>query len=216
VIRVSELRKVYRGQARRSHVVLDGINFEVPRGFKLAVLGRNGAGKSTLIRLLGKIEMPTSGTVHHGMSVSWPLGFGGAFQGSLTGIDNMRFISRIYRADYGRMRALVDDFAELGDFLYEPVKTYSSGMQARLAFALSIAIDFDCYLIDEVVMVGDQRFHARCREHLFNKSANRALVVASHDAHFVREVCNAAIVLIKGKAHYYDDIDEAVKVYQAL
>ena len=216
MIRVSELRKVYHGRGHRSHVVLDGIDFEVPRGFKLALLGRNGAGKSTLIRLLGKIEMPTSGTVHHGMSVSWPLGFGGAFQGSLSGLDNMRFISRIYRTDYEQTRKMVEDFAELGDFLYEPVKTYSSGMQARLAFALSIAIDFDCYLIDEVVMVGDQRFHARCREHLFNKSAGRALVVASHDAHFVRDVCNAAIVLIKGKAHYYDSVDDAVNVYQAL
>lgn len=215
MIRVSNLRKVYRGHGR-THVVLDDVNFSVPRGFKLAVLGRNGAGKSTLIRLLGKIEMPTGGKVSHEMSVSWPLGFGGAFQGSLTGIDNMRFLSRIYRTDYARMREFVDDFAELGPFLYQPVKTYSSGMQARLAFALSIAIEFECYLIDEVIMVGDQRFHARCREHLFDKRADRALVLASHDAAFVKEVCDAAIVLIGGKAHYYESVEEAVAIYQAL
>jgi capsular polysaccharide transport system ATP-binding protein len=215
VIHVSNLRKVYRGHGR-THVVLDDVNFSVPRGFKLALLGRNGAGKSTLIRLLGKIEMPTAGTIRHEMTVSWPLGFGGAFQGSLTGIDNMRFLSRIYRTDYARMRKLVDDFAELGSFLYQPVKTYSSGMQARLAFALSIAIEFDCYLIDEVIMVGDQRFHARCREHLFDRRADRALVLASHDCTFVREVCDAAIVLSGGKARYYESVEEAVSVYQAL
>jgi len=196
--------------------VLDDVNFTVPRGFKLALLGRNGAGKSTLIRLLGKIEMPTAGSVRHEMSVSWPLGFGGAFQGSLTGIDNIRFLSRIYRSDFARMRASVEDFAELGEFLYQPVKTYSSGMQARLAFALSIAIEFECYLIDEVIMVGDQRFHARCREQLFDRRADRALVLASHDANFVKEICDAAIVLIGGKAHYYESVEEAVAVYQAL
>jgi capsular polysaccharide transport system ATP-binding protein len=215
MIRVSNLRKVYRGHGR-SHVVLDDVNFTVPRGFKLALLGRNGAGKSTLIRLLGKIEMPTAGSVRHEMSVSWPLGFGGAFQGSLTGIDNIRFLSRIYRSDFARMRASVEDFAELGEFLYQPVKTYSSGMQARLAFALSIAIEFECYLIDEVIMVGDQRFHARCREQLFDRRADRALVLASHDANFVKEICDAAIVLIGGKAHYYESVEEAVAVYQAL
>lgn len=215
MIQVSNLRKIYRTHGS-SHLVLDDVNFVVPRGFKLALLGRNGAGKSTLIRMLGKIELPTSGSVRHDMTVSWPLGFGGAFQGSLTGIDNMRFLSRIYRTDYKRMRAQVDDFAELGKFLYQPVKNYSTGMQARLAFALSIAIEFDCYLIDEVVMVGDQRFHARCREHLFDRRADRALVVASHDATFVREICDAAIVLISGKAHYYESVDDAVKIYQAL
>jgi len=128
----------------------------------------------------------------------------------------MRFLSRIYRTDYARMRAFVEDFAELGQFLYQPVKTYSSGMQARLAFALSIAIEFECYLIDEVIMVGDQRFHARCREQLFDRRADRALVLASHDVAFVKEVCDAAIVLIGGKAHYYERVAEAVTVYQAL
>jgi capsular polysaccharide transport system ATP-binding protein len=128
----------------------------------------------------------------------------------------MRFLSRIYRTDYARMRAFVEEFSELGQFLYQPVKTYSSGMQARLAFALSIAIEFECYLIDEVIMVGDQRFHARCREQLFNKRTDRALVLASHDGTFVKSVCDAAIVLIGGRAHYYENVDQAVAVYQKL
>ena len=215
MIRVENLHKVYRTHGR-DHCVLRDVSLEVPRGFKLALLGRNGAGKSTLIRLISKIELPTRGRVVHEMSVSWPLGFGGTFQGSLTGIDNMKFIARIYRADYERLRRFVDDFAELGAFLYQPVKTYSSGMRARLAFALSIAIEFDCYLIDEVIMVGDARFHARCREYLFDRRADRALVLASHDPGFVRETCDAAIVLSHGGARYYENMDEALQVYQSL
>ena len=214
MIEVEGVRKVYPGH-EHAHHVLDDVSFTVPRGMKLGLLGRNGSGKSTLIRLLGKVEMPTRGTVRHRMSVSWPLGFGGTFQGSLTGIDNIKFIARIYEQDYARLRAFVDDFAELGDFLYEPVKTYSAGMRARLAFALSIAIEFDCYLIDEVIMVGDQRFHARCREHLFDRKADRALVLASHDVHFVREVCDCAIVLAGGHARWYDDVERALADYAA-
>lgn len=215
MIRAEGIRKTYPGH-RGPHVVLDDFSIEIPRGARLAVLGRNGAGKSTLIRLFGKVEMPDRGRIVHGMSVSWPLGFSGSFQGSLSGLDNVRFISRIYLSDYTRLRAFIDDFAELGDFLYQPVKTYSSGMRARLAFALSLAIQFDCYLIDEVVLVGDQRFHARCREALFDRSSERSLVLASHDVHFVREVCDSALVLHRGRARYYSDIDEALNIYSTL
>ncbi len=215
MIRLESVTKAYAGRRGR-HLVLDDLSLTIPRGAKLALLGRNGAGKSTLIRMLGKVELPDRGRVLHEMSVSWPLGFSGSFQGSLSGLDNVRFIARIYRADYERLRAFVDDFADLGDFLYQPVKTYSSGMRARLAFALSIAIEFDCYLVDEVVMVGDQRFHARCRESLFDPGSGKALVLASHDVHFVREVCNSALIINRGRAVHYDDIERALHVYAAL
>ncbi len=215
MIYASNLRKIYRSHGW-ANVVLDDVTFQLRPGQKLAVIGKNGAGKSTLIRLLGKVELPTSGTVDHQMSVSWPLGFTGAFQGSLTGIDNMRFISRVYGIDFEQMRAFVEDFSELGKFLYQPVKTYSSGMRARLAFALSLTIEFQCYLIDEVILVGDKRFHDRCREHLFDRRSDRALVLASHDAVFVQEVCDSGLVLSGGKAHYFEDIREAMKAYQEL
>jgi capsular polysaccharide transport system ATP-binding protein len=215
MIYASNLRKVYRSHGW-SNVVLDDVSFQLRPGQKLAVIGKNGAGKSTLIRLLGKVELPTSGTVDHCMSVSWPLGFSGAFQGSLTGIDNMRFIARVYGIEYERMREFVENFSELGQFLYQPVKTYSAGMRARLAFALSLTIEFKCYLIDEVILVGDQRFHARCKEHLFNRRADRALILASHDAGFVQEVCDSGLVLSAGKAHYFDDVREAMRAYQEL
>jgi capsular polysaccharide transport system ATP-binding protein len=215
VIQVSGLTKVYSHQGR-DRVVIDDASFTIPRGCRLALMGRNGAGKSTLIRLLGKVEMPTRGKIVHNMSVSWPLGFTGSFQGSLSGLDNAKFIARIYRTDYERLLAFVREFSELGDFLYAPVKTYSSGMRARLAFALSIAVEFDCYLIDEVVLVGDQRFHARCHEHLFDKRADRALIVASHNIAWLASFCDAAILLNKGKAWWFDDVAMAAWWYAAL
>src|SRR5215469_3213428 len=148
MIQALDLSKEYRTEGR-THRVLSDVSFAVERGEKLAVLGRNGAGKSTLMRLLGGVELPTSGRIERTMSLSWPLGLQGGFQGSLTGNDNLRFIARVYNKPFDYIRAYVDDFAELGKYLSEPVKTYSMGMRARFAFALSLAIDFDCYLIDE-------------------------------------------------------------------
>lgn len=196
--------------------VLDRVNFRVDRGEKLAVLGRNGAGKSTLIKVVGGVELATSGRIERTMSVSWPLAFGGAFQGSLSGLDNLRFVSRIYDLDYRETRRFVDDFAELGSQLAEPVKTYSSGMRARLAFALSIAIEFDCYLIDEVIMVGDARFFRRCQEELFEKRSDRALIIVSHDMNFIRQVCDRAAVIHDSHLHLCDSVDEAVAFYDSL
>lgn len=215
MIRIRNIHKSYRVHGQ-SKVVLDGISLDIPAGHKLALMGRNGAGKSTLIRLIGRVELPNSGSIEHSMRVSWPLGFSGAFQGSLTGVDNMRFISRIYQKDIVELTRVVDDFAELGDALYKPVKTYSSGMRARLAFALSIAIDFDCYLIDEVILVGDQRFHERCREQMFDRRAGRALVIASHDTGLLTQICDSAIVLNKGRATHFNNVAEAAEVYKHL
>lgn len=215
MLQAKNLTKIYKTQGL-VHRVLDDVSFEIPRGARLAIFGGNGAGKSTLIRLLGKIELPTSGTVTHGMSVSWPLAFAGSFQGSLTGVDNVKFLARIYEMDFDAMLAFVEEFAELGKFLSQPVKTYSAGMRARLAFALSIAIKFDCYLVDEVFLVGDRRFHQKCRQHLFNRSSGRAMIVASHNAAFVSRFCDVGLVLRKGKAESYDNVLHAARAYKQL
>jgi capsular polysaccharide transport system ATP-binding protein len=196
--------------------VLNGINLDIKRGEHIGFLGRNGAGKSTFIKLIGGVELPTSGKIRRQMSVSWPLGFAGGFQGSLTGYDNARFIARIYGHDYRDIRDFVEDFTELGPQLKMPVKTYSSGMRARLAFALSLAIEFDCYLIDEVIMVGDANFHQKCHRELFEKRGDRALVLASHSAETIREFCNRAMVLNQGLGTMYSDVSEALEVYAAL
>nr|ART37695.1 E71 [uncultured bacterium] len=143
------------------------------------------------------------------MSVSWPLAFGGAFQGTLSGLDNIRFISRIYKQDYKKNLDFVADFTELGLYLKEPVKSYSQGMRARLAFAISMIIEFDCYLIDEISSVGDIRFHERCEIELFQKRSDRAMLIISHDTNYVRNHCSRFSVLNDGKMQFYTDFDEA-------
>lgn len=215
MISVIDVTKDYRAHGGRRRV-LDRVNFDLERGQKLGVLGRNGAGKSTLIRIVGGVEVPTAGEVQRSMSVSWPLAFGGAFQGSLSGIDNLRFICRIYGLDYDATRAFVDDFAELGSQLGEPVKTYSSGMRARLAFALTIAIEFECYLIDEVIMVGDGRFTRRCQDELFDKRSDRAIILVSHDMGFIRTVCDSAAVIHDSHFQMCDSVADAVSFYERL
>ena len=150
------------------------------------------------------------------MSVSWPLGFGGGFQGSLTGYDNAKFIARIYNRDYKDIRGFVEEFTELGKQLKMPVKTYSSGMRARLAFALSLVIDFDCYLIDEVLLVGDQNFQKKCQYELFERRTNRSIIFASHSFDLVKSVCNRAVVINEGRATDYTDIDLALETYSHL
>jgi len=175
MIRMTGICKDYHSETGgRWRRVLSDISLNVERGEKVALLGRNGAGKSTLIRLVAGIELPTAGTIERTMSVSWPVGLEGGVGGSMTGNDNIRFIARVYNKPYQAMRDYVDDFAQLGRFLSEPVKTYSTGMRARLNFALSFAVDFDCYLIDEVLAAGDPRFQRRSHEELFEKRADLA------------------------------------------
>lgn len=215
MISCENVTKSYPMGHGRKHV-LKGIDLRISPGERIGFLGRNGAGKTTLIKLIGGVEMPTSGKIRRSMTVSWPLGFGGGFQGSLTGYDNARFIARIYGHHYTGIREFVEEFTELGPQLRMPVKTYSSGMRARLAFALSLAIEFDCYLIDEIIMVGDQNFHKKCHFELFEKRADRALIFASHSAELVREFCDRAVVLDQGLATVYSDVNKALDVYAAL
>jgi capsular polysaccharide transport system ATP-binding protein len=194
-------------------VILDDVNLRVRRGEKIGILGRNGSGKSTLIRLISGAERPSSGTVTRSMRVSWPLAFAGGFQGTLTGLDNLRFICRIYNTTTEDKIPFVQEFSELGAYLREPVKSYSSGMRARLAFALSMVIEFDCYLIDEVIAVGDQRFHERCQIELFEKRRDRSMIIVSHDPNFIKAHCDDAGVMVKGKLHFFPSVDEGFAFY---
>ena len=193
--------------------VLRGINLTVDAGERVGILGRNGAGKSTLIRLMSGAELPSSGVIQRDMSVSWPLAFGGAFQGSLTGFDNLRFICRIYGVSPDDKVPFVQEFSELGRFLWEPIKSYSSGMRARLAFAISMVIEFDCFLIDEIIAVGDARFHEKCNHELFVNRADRAMIIVSHDPNYIRAHCSRAAVLVGGELHHLQTVDEAFDFY---
>jgi capsular polysaccharide transport system ATP-binding protein len=194
--------------------VLRGVNLTIAKGDKVGILGRNGAGKSTLVRLMSGAERATSGHIKRGMSISWPLAFGGAFQSSLTGLDNLKFICRIYGVDYREKVDYVQDFAELGTYFREPVRNYSSGMRSRLAFAISMSIEFDCFLIDEVISVGDARFHDKCQRELFEKRNDRSYVIVSHEAHNIRDHCHSVAVLTNGKLTLFEDVDTAYAHYQ--
>lgn len=215
MIRLENITKAYPfGKGKRD--VLKDINLTIDNGEKVGILGRNGAGKSTLVRLLGGVEKPTSGRIIKDMNISWPIAFSGAFQGSLTGADNVRFVCRVYDTDYESAMVFVESFAELGKYLYEPVKVYSSGMKARLAFAISMAIDFDCYLIDEVISVGDASFKNKCQTELFEKRTHKSMILVSHELNLVKKYCDKAAILNAGELTVFDDMEEAFRVYQKL
>jgi len=196
--------------------VLDGINFRVEAGQRMAVLGCNGAGKSTLIKVLAGLLRPTSGFVHRGLYMSWPLALGGGFEGEMTGYDNMRFISRIYGAPFREMLDFVTDFTELGANIYEPVRFYSDGMRARLAIAISLAIDFECLLIDEVILVGDRRFQQKCHREIFENRKHCGMILAVHALDVVEEYCDSALVLKDGRGRMFDDVKLATAIYATL
>lgn len=212
MIQINNLVKQYPTR-HGPRTVLDGINLRISAGERVGILGRNGSGKSTLIRMISGAERPTSGSIYRGISVSWPLAFGGAFQGTLTGLDNLRFICRVYGTSTEDKIPFVQEFSELGQYLREPVKTYSSGMRARLAFAISMVVEFDCFLIDEIVAVGDSRFQEKCRVELFEKRNDRAMIIVSHDPGFIRAHCQHAAVLVEGKLHTFEQVDEAFAYY---
>ncbi len=214
MIEIRNVSKVYRTRMGPRTVLRD-VNLRLERGRNVGILGRNGAGKSTLIRLLSGAERPTRGEIVRGMSVSWPLAFGGAFQSHLTGLDNLKFVCRIYGVDHRPLVPFVEEFTELGLYFREPVSHYSTGMVTRLAFALSMAIEFDCFLIDETMVVGDKRFHDRCHEELFHKRRDRAFILVSHDPNVIRLYCERACVLHEGRLHEFPDVDAAYRFYDA-
>lgn len=215
MIKLTGVTKVYHVRTGE-HLVLDNIDFEIAPGEKVGILGRNGAGKSTLIRILSGAERPTRGHIERHMNLSWPLAFGGAFQGSLTGLDNAKFICRVYGVDHHDKVGFIQEFSELGKFLREPVKSYSSGMRSRLAFAISMAVEFDCYLIDEIIAVGDSRFHAKCQVELFEKRAHKAFLMVSHDVNIIRQHCKKVAVLNAGKLTMFEDLDMGYHYYNSI
>jgi len=198
------------------NIVLNKVSFELPLGPNVGFLGRNGAGKSTLLRILGGAEQPTSGSLRREGTISWPIGFGGGFQGSMSGFDNLRFICRIYGANKEEVIAFVQKFSDLGEYLYMPVSSYSSGMRAKLAFGISMAIDFDYYLVDEVTAVGDATFRKRCQEEFTKRSERSTLVIVSHNKNTIKLYCQKIFVLDQGTLVEFDDVEEGISFYEKL
>lgn len=195
---------------------LQGISFRVEQGERIGVMGPNGAGKSTLIKVLSGMLEPTYGEVRRGLSLSWPLALGGGFEGQLTGYDNVRFLAGVYGLPFQETLAYVDDFSELGRNLFKPLRYYSDGMRMRLAFALSLSIDFECYLIDEVILVGDRRFQQKCHDELFTARRHCGMIIAVHDVNVVREYCQKVLLLREGRGRVTTDMQLAGRIYQGL
>lgn len=197
-------------------VILDNINLRVERGQRLGILGANGSGKSTLIRIIGGSENPSSGTIERQMSVSWPLAFTGGFQRSLTGADNLRFICRVYDISYNEALRYTLDFSELGSYIHEPLKHYSSGMSARFAFAVSMAVDFDCFLIDEITTVGDKRFQEKCYRELLKNRGDKSIILVSHHGRTIQTFCESACVLSNGTLQNFQSTEQAFSYYEEI
>ena len=216
-ISVQNVSKVFQADNVTIRAV-DDISFRVEPGERIGILGGNGAGKSTLIKMLAGVIVPTSGTISTGMSVSWPLALGGGFfEGHLTGYDNVRFIARLYKRSFNEIMDFVASFSELTNKqLQTPVRYYSSGMTMRLAFALSLSVEFECILIDEVIVVGDRRFQQKCIDAVFTSRTDRAVMLAVHSIDIVREYCDRTLLMKAGRGRIFEDMDLAARIYSSL
>jgi len=214
VIEFRDVSKYYLTPTSRK-VIIDHLNLRLPAGSKVGLLGRNGAGKTTLLSMVAGTAAPAAGQILRKGAISWPLGFGGSFHPDLTGIQNVRFVARIYGVDSDALVAYVADFAELGDFMRMPVRSYSSGMKARLAFGMAMGIEFDWYLVDEITAVGDSRFRRKSLALFKSRLKDAGLLMTSHSVGTIRSYCTAGVVLEGGRARYFADVEEAIAVHEA-
>nr|WP_082664707.1 ABC transporter ATP-binding protein [Burkholderia ambifaria] len=215
MIVIEDVHKRYMTEHGIGKWVLRGISMTIPPKQSVALIGRNGAGKSTLLRIIGGIDFPTRGRVERRCRVSWPMG-GGGLEGTLSGRQNAKFVCRVHghQNELADRLAFIQDFAELGDSFDEPVQHYSSGMRSRLQFALSLAFDFDVFISDEVTSAGDAKFRKKAAD-AFKSMVDRASVImVSHDEGTLRQFCQSGIWIDEGRAHWFDDLDEALSAYK--
>jgi len=218
MIELKNVTKYFQTKHGKKYI-LDNVSIVIPSHTNIGILGRNGAGKSTLMRMLGQIEFPNSGKITSPNSFSWPLGLSGGFVGNMTGKANVRFVCRLYGKSNKEIQEIIDtikDFTELGDYFDMPIKTYSSGMKARLNFGLSMVFEFDYLLIDETLSVGDTRFKKKSKEALMKKIETCAVLLVSHDMKILKELCDAGIVVNEGKMDYYENINDAISEYEKI
>ena len=215
MIELRGLRKTFRTNGI-TKIVARNINFTFPSKTSIALLGRNGAGKSTLLQMIAGTADPDEGEILSSGTISWPVGFAGSFHPDLTGAQNTRFVARIYGIDTDEMADFVRDFAELGQHFFLPVRTYSSGMRSRLAFGISMAIEFDTYLIDEVTSVGDQAFKMKSQRILSDRMARSGAVIVSHSMALLQDMCTAGAVLEDGRLFYYQRVEKAIEHHEFI
>jgi len=217
VIRLENVTKSYL-TLRGRKVVFRNFSLDIPEGHNVGLIGRNGAGKSTLMRLISAVDFPDSGKITTSARLSWPVGLTGGLQKSLTGRDNVKFVCRIHgvrKSGIAEKIRFVRDFAELGDYFDQPVSSYSSGMRARLAFGLSMAFDFDYYLIDEVMAVGDARFKQKSAEVFKERLEKSKIILVSHNMRRIQKMCDIVVHLDRGQATIYENVVEGIAAYHA-
>lgn len=215
MIKIQNLTKSYSTPKGR-HYVFKNLNVDIPSNKSVALLGRNGAGKSTLLRMIGGIDRPDSGKISTDKTISWPVGLSGGFQGSLTGRENVKFVARLYakRNELQEKVAYVEEFSELGKYFDMPIKTYSSGMKARLGFGLSMAFKFDYYIVDEVTAVGDASFKKKCSDIFKHRHQNSSFIMVSHSLNSLKEFCDVAIYLSHdNNAYFFNSVSDAINLY---
>jgi len=215
MIRLEKVTKSYMTLNGRNFVFRD-LSFDIPDDVNVGLIGRNGAGKSTLMRLLAAVDLPDSGNIITNGRLSWPVGLRGGMQKNLTGRDNVKFVCRIHGVRHGAMQEkirYVQDFAGIGEYFDRPVSTYSSGMKARLGFGTSMAFDFDYYLIDEVMAVGDSTFKKKSNQ-VFKERLDRAkLILVSHNMKLIRKFCDVVVHLDRGQVTVYQKARRGIAAY---
>lgn len=217
MIEIINMTKSYRTPTGREFIFRN-LNLTIPKDKSVALIGRNGAGKSTLLRLIGGIDTPDKGIIKTPESISWPVGLSGGFQGSLTARENVKFVARVYGAEGEKMSQIVryvEQFAEIGRYFDRPVKTFSSGMKSRVAFGLSLAFDFDYYLIDEAMSTGDAHFKNKAVAEFKKRISKSKVIFVSHSMSQVRAMCDYVLLIENGQVIVYDDIDEGIRAYEA-
>ncbi len=215
MIELRNLTKWYHTPGGR-HYVFKDLNAIFPPDKSIGLIGMNGAGKSTLLRMIGGSDYPNSGKIVTDKKISWPVGLSGGFQGSLSARDNIKFVCRIHGLDREQTREKIDfvrDFAEIKEYFDMPVKSYSSGMSARVSFGLSMAFDFDYYLVDEATAVGDKNFKEKSRKFFREKAEKANLIMVSHDLKQLVEFTDIGMVLNKGEVRFFETTQEAVDYY---
>ena len=219
MIQIDNITKSYLHHKAGRKYIFKNLSFAIPSGKNVAIIGKNGAGKSTLMNLLAKVDSPDSGRIITNQSISWPVGLSGGFQGSLSARENVKFIARTQGFRGKEMQEkvrYVEEFAEIGDYFDLPTKTYSSGMRGRVAFGLSLAFDFDYYIVDEAMSVGDAHFKKKASEAFKAKVGKANIILVTHGMTQVRTMCDLVIILDNGQATIYEDVEEGIKVYQNL
>jgi capsular polysaccharide transport system ATP-binding protein len=205
-------KSFWTGQQRK--VILERVSFRVELGRSLGILAPNGTGKTTLIKMMAGLEKPDEGHIRRGCRISFPLGFMGGVVAKVSAKENARYIARLYGLDPDYVEAFCRWLCGLGEYFDQPLGTYSSGMRARFTFALMLALDFDIYLIDEGMPSStDVEFNRKAGEILRERLATTTVVIVSHQPRTLEKFARSAAVLMDGKLHMFDTLEEAKQLY---